>query len=273
MKMTGTGQVFSTEFRDWQESIALLLDQAKVVEAIHDSGRPVLIMPNLVEDFQPPITTPVACVQALVHYFRKNCSADIIIGEGCGAIHYDTFHCFTALGYQKLAFDEQVELLDLNAELSLMLENPECGCWPVMHLPEILFEVFLISVPVLKAHTLAGVTLTMKNMMGAPPPRYYQQSGHWKKSLFHANIHEAVFDLNRYRTPDFTLLDATVGMQKAHLSGPHCTPPKNKLACSSDPVAIDAWGADLLGLGWQTIKHIRLADGLLGRADYTEIRL
>ena len=271
--MTGTGQVFSTEFRSWQESITLLLDQVNMVDAIHDAGRKVLIMPNLVENFQPPITTPVECVQTLVHYLRKNCSADILIGEGCGAIQYDTFHCFSALGYQDLAAQEQISLIDLNVESSVMLKKSECNCWPVMHLPELLFDVFLISVPVLKAHTLARVTLTMKNMMGAPPPRYYQQDGHWKKSLFHANIHEAVFDLNRYRTPDFTLLDATVGMQQAHLRGPQCDPPKNKLACSFDPVAIDAWGADLLGFGWQTIQHICMADGVLGKADYIENRL
>ncbi len=268
--MITVGHVFSTEFGKWQESISLLLDAAKVVNAIHESGKKVLIMPNLVEDLLPPITTPVACVREVVRYLKKNCSADIIIGEGCGSVQYDTFHCFSALGYDELSANEQVPLIDLNNEPSVKLQNPQCACWPEMHLPELLFDVFLFSVPVLKAHTLAGVTLTMKNMMGVPPPEHYRQGGNWNKSSFHANVHEAVFDLNRYRMPDFTLLDATVGMQEAHLFGPTCNPPKNKMACGFDPVAIDAWGADLLGFGWQNIKHICMADGLLGTADYTE---
>lgn len=269
MIMTTKGQVFSTTFTHWQESIPLLLDHARIIDAIVQSGKKVLLMPNLVEDLPPPITTPVACVQEVIRYIKQRCDAEIVIGEGCGSLQYDTHHCFSALGYTDLG-SEQVELIDLNTEPCVTLHNADCDCWPEMHLPKLLFDVFLISVPVLKAHTLAGVTLTMKNMMGAPPPEQYQKGGHWKKASFHARIHEGVFDLNRYRTPDFTLLDGTVGMQQAHLFGPTCHPPKNKLACGFDPVAIDAWGADLLGFGWQTIEYIRRADGVLGQADYTE---
>ena len=71
-----------------------------------------------------------------------------------------------------------------------------------MHLPEIVFDTFLLSVPVLKAHTLAGITLTLKNMMGLPPPAHYQQRNGWKKSKFHHSIGLAIADLNRYRCPD-----------------------------------------------------------------------
>lgn len=270
---TVKGDVFSTPFTNWQKSITRLLDGACVVEAIKNSGKPVLLMPNLVEDLQPPITTPVACVAEVISYFKQHGIRDFAIGEGCGSTQYETEHCFAELGYNDLARAEQLDLIDLNHEPYRRLANPDCNCWPTMHLPKLLFEVFLFSIPVLKAHTLAGVTLTMKNMMGAPPPEHYQQGGHWKKSSFHANVHEAVFDLNRYRTPDFTLLDATVGMQEAHLFGPTCNPPKNKMACGFDPVAIDAWGADLLGFGWQNIDHICMADGVLGQADYTERKL
>ena len=135
-----------------------------------------------------------------------------------------------------------------------------------MHLPTILDEVFLLSVPVLKAHTLADVTLTMKNMMGCCPPSHFQGNGRWGKSAFHEQIHEAIFDLNRYRTPDFTLLDASIGMAEAHLRGVHCNPPVNTLVASADPVALDSYGASLLGHDWQTIRYIKLADTVLGTA-------
>ena len=104
-------------------------------------------------------------------------------------------------------------------------------------------------------------------MMGLAPPAHYQQGGHWKKASFHQKIQEAVFDLNRYRTPDFTLLDATVGMQQAHLWGPPCDPPVNRIAAGFDPVAIDAYGCSLLGREWQKIGHLRMAHGELGMAD------
>ena len=106
----------------------------------------------------------------------------------------------------------------------------------------------------------------MKNMMGACPPERYCKGGHWKKSSFHSGIQEAVLDLNRYRTPDFTLIDATVGLSGYHLGGPVCDPPPNLLIASFDPVAADAFGAGVLGRDWKAIGHIAGADGELGRA-------
>ena len=157
--------------------------------------------------------------------------------------------------------------MDLNCEPLTHLSNPRCTRWPEMFLPEILFESFLISVPVLKAHSLAGVTLSMKNMMGCAPPAHYQGGGGWGKASFHSRIQEAVFDLNRYRTPDFTLLDASVGMAQAHLWGPTCEPPVGLLAASDDPVALDAYGCALLQRDWRQIGHISRAHGVLGSAE------
>lgn len=112
----------------------------------------------------------------------------------------------------------------------------------------------------------------MKNMMGNLPPAHYHQGGRWKKASLHRGIHTAIFDLNRYRTPDFTILDATIGMAQAHLWGPPCSPPVKKLAASFDPVAIDAWGSAQLGRKWSNIEYIRLTDGVIGSAIYNEIR-
>ena len=131
-----------------------------------------------------------------------------------------------------------------------------------------------ISVRVRRGETLVvigesgcGKTVMLKNMIGLAPPAHYRQGGPWKKASFHQGIQEAVFDLNRYRTPDFTLLDATIGMQKAHLWGPTCNPPPNRLAVSYDPVAIDSYGCRLLKIKWDTIGHIAMAHDTLGAAE------
>lgn len=265
------GTVFSSNFIDWQESVCTLLEAAGLAERL-DPNRPVLIKPNLVEALKPPITTPVELVAALIDYIRKQSpDLEIIVGEGCGSLQYDTEHAFALLGYTSMGRQKNVKLLDLNKAPLTRLSNPACRRWPEMHLPGLVFDSYLISVPVLKAHSLAGVTLTMKNMMGLAPPRHYQQGGHWKKAAFHHRIQEAVLDLNRYRKPDFTLLDATVGMQEAHLWGPTCKPPPNKLAAGFDPVAIDAFGASLLKKDWRSIGHIKKAHGELGCAGPLEI--
>ena len=221
---------------------------------------------------QPPITTPVELVEEIVGYLQDNLpAARLLIGEGTGSIDYSTSTCFDELGYTAMAAKFGVELIDLNLEASVKKENSSYSRWPEMYLPKLLDEVFLFSVPVLKAHSLAGVTLTMKNMMGCPPPAHYQKGGHWGKSSFHDRMQDSVFDLNRYRTPDFTLIDATVGMAQAHLWGPTCEPPVGRLACGFDPVAIDSYGCELLGKDYTSIGHIRDAHNLLGLAEPLDI--
>ncbi|WP_051305462.1 DUF362 domain-containing protein [Desulfogranum mediterraneum] len=259
------GTVFSSSSQGADPGLSRLLDAAGLPERI--GGQDViLIKPNLVEALPPPITTPVELVAALVRYLRKRSAAEIIIAEGTAALHYETDHCFAQLGYTRLAAELRVPLLDLNQEPSVALSSERCLRWPRMQLPRIALESFLLSVPVLKAHTLARVTLTMKNMMGLPPPDHYQQGGGWKKSAFHGEIHAAIADLNRYRSPDFTLLDASTGMAEAHLWGRHCQPPVGRLVASADPVATDAYGAELLGKDWQEIDHIRMVHRELGQA-------
>jgi uncharacterized protein (DUF362 family) len=271
MAMAEKSMVFSTNFTSWADSVRQICEAAGLKEQVEKSGKTVLIKPNLVENLAPPITTPVGIIEGLVDFLQEEIAGvDIVVGEGCGATEYDTHFVFKELGYEKLASKKNIRLVDLNEEPLRHLTNPECTCWPKMYLPEMLFDVFLLSVPVLKAHSLAKVTLTMKNMMGAAPPSHFQQGGAWKKAAFHARIDPAVFDLNTYRTPDFTLLDATIGMQQAHLWGPTCNPPKNRLAAGSDPVAIDVWGTDLLGFDWHQVGYLKMADGVLGSADFDE---
>ena len=261
------GTVYSFSFSSWQKSVPRLLDAAGLLKRLNSAKR-IIIKPNLVEPQPPPITTPVELVAALVAHIHSSCPGlEIIIGEGCGSSSNNTWQIFEALGYNRLAELPHVTLMDLNEAPLIHLQNSNYSRWPQMYLPQIVFESFLISVPVLKAHSLAGVTLTMKNMIGLAPPAHFQQGGHWKKAAFHQNIQEAVFDLNRYRTPDFTLLDATIGMQEAHLWGPTCDPPPHRLAAGYDPVAIDSYGCRLLGIKWNAIGHLSMAHGILGTAD------
>ncbi len=258
--------VFFCQMKSWQKSVTPLLEASSLGNKVVEHGL-VLIKPNLVEALMPPITTPVALVEAIIDYLLDYLPAkNILIGEGCGSTSYDTYHPFNELGYSSLSKRKGIQLLDLNTEKLTRKENPTYQRWPEMYLPEILDRVFLISAPVLKAHSLAEVTLTMKNMMGCAPPSHYKGSGGWAKASFHHDIHNAIFYLNRYRTPDFTILDATIGMVHAHLWGPHCDPPVGKIAVSFDPVAIDSYGASLLGYNWQDIDHIAMANNILGSA-------
>jgi uncharacterized protein (DUF362 family) len=261
--------IYITEFNDWQKNINELLDVSDFSQLL-PKNKPVLLKPNVVNCDAPPITTPVQLIEAIVDYIQiHNPNNEIIVAEGCGSIEFETHTPFEKLGFIEMANRRNVKLIDLNHEETTNLINPECKRWPEIHLPKVILDSYLVSVPVLKAHSLTDVTITMKNMIGTAPPKYYN-AGSWKKSAFHQNSHEAIFDLNRYRCPDFTILDATIGMSEAHLWGAHCNPPVNKIAVGKDPVAIDSYGCNLLNKNWKYVEYIKMANGIIGSAIYKE---
>ncbi len=253
------------EFTSFAESLPALLDSIGAAATFAQQDR-ILLKPNLVNTSPPPVTLPQAAMEVLVRYIRDCSQAELIIAEGTGMSDISTDEVFRYHGYDQLAQRYDLRLVDLNEAENTSRSHPDCRIFPEIYLPKLAFETFIVSFPVLKAHSLADVTLAMKNMMGFPSHRYYQQGGHWRKSAFHAQMHRAIFELNLHRKPDLSIIDASIGLAEYHLGGPTCTPPVNKLVAGFDPVAVDATGAELLGLAWQTIEYIRLADGVLGQA-------
>lgn len=253
------------EFNSFETSLPELLNRIGAAAVLEQQQR-ILLKPNLVNTSPPPITLPLAAMETLIRYIRNCSDAELLIAEGSGEPDIDTADVFHALGYDRLAQTYCIELLDLNEVENICLSNPLCQVFPQIYLPKIAFESFIISFPVLKAHSLADVTLAMKNMMGFPSHHHYQQGGYWRKAAFHAHMHKSIFELNLYRKPDLSIIDASVGMAEYHLGGPTCDPPVGKLVAGFDPVAVDACGAKLLGFDWRQIEYIRLADGVLGKA-------
>ncbi len=251
-------------FRSYAESVPEVLDRIGAADILGRQDA-VLIKPNLINTDPHPVTTPPACCEALIDYIRDCTTADIVIAEGCGDAGCETPEVFAALGYETLAARKGVGLVDLNTAPLRSNVKRSCTRFPEMRLPEILFSHYLISVPVLKAHSLAEITGTCKNMMGALPPQHYGgHPGSWKKAQFHRDLHGSIRELLDHRAPDMSLMDATVGLACYHLGGPPCDPPVNRLLAGFDPLALDRQAAKLLGMDWQTIPHLANGAGLSG---------
>jgi uncharacterized protein (DUF362 family) len=244
------------DFSSYHESVSRALDKIGAKEALAKQSA-ILIKPNLTNASRHPVTTSVDCCEAVVEYVRYCSKADIVIAEGSGDPSLETDQIFDLLGYRKMATRQGIPLLDLNTAPLKKLEDKNCSVFPQMHLPEIAFSHFIISIPVLKAHSLATMTGTLKNMMGFAPPEYYSgRYGVWKKALFHANMQQAIIDLNRYRSPDLSLLDATIGLAEYHLGGRRCNPPVGKIIAGFNALEVDREAATFLGLHWKTIPHL-----------------
>ena len=255
LRMQRTTGIMESEFKTYSESVPEILDAIQAGQQLKKQET-VLLKPNLVTASPFPVTTSPELCRTVIEYIRRHSQARLIIGEGCGDEEMDTPEVFAALGYERLAQEMDVELLDLNHAPLIRLENMGNRIFPEIFLPEIAFESYVISLPVLKAHSLAVMTGTLKNMMGFAPPEHYSGGGFWKKSFFHSRMQQSIRELNGFIAPDLTLMDASVGLCQYHLGGPRCNPPVNRLIAGNDPFEIDQAGARLLGLDLQKIPHI-----------------
>jgi uncharacterized protein (DUF362 family) len=243
-------------FETFEKSIRDALDAIAAPEQLNQQTA-ILIKPNLTNSSPHPITTSPECCKVIIEYVRQHSYAEIVIAEGCGDANLETDEIFKILGYTAMAEKLNVPLIDLNYGPVKKLTNKACPVFPQMYLPEIAFSHYIISVPVLKAHSLAGMTGSLKNMMGFAQPKYYSSRyGNWKKAVFHEKMQGSIIDLNTYLPPDLSVMDGSIGLADFHLGGPECNPHVKKIIAGYNPWHVDREGAGLLGLNWNEIGHI-----------------
>ena len=216
-------------------------------------SRPVIIKPNLVAPASPPTTTDVRMIEGIIMALRDIGIDDITVAEGSGT--GDTGENYNHLGYSCLS----AELVDLDKEKTVTLPVENHRVWTEITVPGILLDKFIISAPVLKEHSMCGVTISLKNMIGILPAKYY--SGYWvyKKSMVHKyDTDGCIADIINVIKPDLAVVDATIGMKGSHLSGTPCDPPLNLVYGSADPLEADIFGSQLLGRNWTDIRYLKM---------------
>jgi len=123
-------------------------------------------------------------------------------------------------------------------------------------------DVF-INFPILKHHMITKVTMGLKNMMGLV----------WDRGYFHStDLNQAIAELAAFRKPDLTILDATRGIIDHGPTGPGTIHEWNQVVFGVDPVAVDAYGANLFGLKPKEINHLSAAAKLgIGEIDIQKL--
>ena len=258
-------QVAKVKFVDYKSSIAKALDLIGAGARLPQEGL-IIIKPNLTNSSPPPVTTSVTAAEAVYNYCKNHTKAEIIIGEGCGT--GTTPEVFAALGYTDLAKSYGIKLVDFNQAETVVLKNDNALQLKQFHMPRIVPEAFVISLPVLKDHSFTKTTIAMKNMFGIAPGRFY--AGSWNKSKLHSpSTDKSVVDVCLYKKPDLSVVDASVALKGMHLAGKHKT--LDIILAGFDPVAVDALGSKLLGHNPKRLEYLTLANGLLGSMENIEI--
>jgi len=233
-------------------------------------GKRVVLKPNLVEfDPKAVINTHPAVVEAAIDSFKSLGANEVIVAEGPGH-RRDNEYLLTASGLYDVVKDHGVKYVDLNTdEVRLIDLKSSLTNLKQLYLPETLFNAdLLVSIPKLKTHHWAGVTLSMKNMFGVVPGAIYG----WPKNALHwAGIVGSIVDINSsLPIPRFAIVDGIVGMEG---NGPLQGQQKNSgvLVLGDDLVAVDATAARLMTIEPRQVKYLNLAGEFLGNLERDKI--
>jgi len=247
---------------DYRADFLQLLDQGLREFKLNVAGKSVLLKPNFVGlDPLGVINTHPAIVAGARECFLRLGASRVVIAEGPALVR-DTEDILEALRLREFAGPLSKVFVDLNVdEVQPVKLRSHASSMKELYLPKsVLCADFVVSLPKLKTHHWAGVTLSLKNMFGIVPGSCYG----WPKNILHwAGITQSILDLNSTIRPDFAIVDGVIGMQG---DGPTQGQPKpcGLMVLGDDPVAVDCTCARIMALAPEKIDYLAKAGIMLG---------
>lgn len=250
------------------EPVRRAIDLAGGLAGIVSAGDIVLIKPNVVAAFGPETgacTSPLVC--RVIADVVKELGGRPVIAES-SAVGEDTGAAFAVMGYDNLR-GEGYEVLDLKKQGGKRVRVPvpdgllmqEISTW------ELVTEAdAIISVPVLKTHDQAELTLSLKNLKGLEVDAE-------KRELHRRGVFKGVADLVAAFKPAFAVVDGLVGQEGL---GPVFGLPVEMglILAGRDLVAVDAVASRVAGFKPDEIlTTVIAAKQGLGTMDMTEIEV
>jgi uncharacterized protein (DUF362 family) len=226
-----------------------LLDKLGGIDKYVGWGQRVVIKPNVVSEhglkegiYRGGIVTDPRLVKALVEIILPRAS-QVIIAEGSSINRSETGKMFEHYGYSQIVQldPKKISLVDLNQDESREKVVPAGKRMSSRNIPLTLEEAdVIISVPVMKIHFAALVSLSLKNLQGAVPPL--------EKYMSHFfGLWQSLININQIVKPDLIIIDGLWGQEGF---GPISGTPRQMdlLIAGSNPVAVDAVASRVMGL-------------------------
>lgn len=240
------------------------------MEKLVSKGDKVIIKPNIAWDRQPEyaVNTNPFVVAAL----SKMC-----IEAGASRVRVFDHTCATNpgpsyinSGIARAAREAGAEVRYVNRMLFKDISIPGgkvLRSWPFYE--ELIYQDevdVLINVPIAKQHGTSRLSMSLKNTMG--------MIGGNRGSI-HKDIHPKIADLNKVVKVDLTVLDAFRILKRHGPTGGRLEDVDNtfenarRLVISTDPVAVDSYGATMFGYEGKDIGFIQESyEAGLGEVDF-----
>ena len=247
-------------------AVAELFDSAGGKNMLKSSGD-VFLKPNAV-DSKPYSHTRPELIEAVIRYWKEAGARQIYLFENCTQSNF-TRMVFALTGYSDICRRYGVREVFLDEEKNELFifrgkpsETQEEGGYAEtsFRIPKFVTENLIkradenlyINLPKLKTHSMAGVTLGVKNQWAFPQPGD-------RRADHNYNLASKLADMLGYLQPDFTLIEgveATIhGHYPATALADNCVLPFRLLIGSDNVIAADLVGARLFGLTPEEDAH------------------
>lgn len=258
--MGNTSEVAIAVCRTPKEALHVAL--SKLSEPLIPSlGSSTVVIKPSIYDPQLVGNTSLAMASAVIDLFRKSFLVKVVESDNPVRTAEEAFK---GAGYEILKTNE-VQLVSLTSSPSSSIKMP--GYLFDDHLmPSILLDhLFLVNVATAKLESeICTVGAGIKNLFGLLPEP--------DKSPYHREINRALMDILHLFRPALTVLDLTEVVVGSRLNG--VTKHVGGVIVGTDPVAVDAYCATLMGLEPLEIPYLKLAyDAGLGEAIIDRIQI
>jgi uncharacterized protein (DUF362 family) len=270
----------------WSEAKGIEYAVTKALDLIGGLGHVtkgkerILLKPNLVNTDSSDTTKP-AVVGALAVLMKK-AGKDVCIGEASCASWHNVrltiwgFVCttkdykgleiiqndvFEKLGYRDISKKHGIPLVNLHLGRMAKMAVPDNFVFKEIYMHEALYNTDMVcSVPMMKTHGLAGVTLAMKCVgIGGYPGLVYGSV----RSMVHRKAMEvepsgtatAIVDMVKANKIGLSVIDATTAMEgdgPTKMAGGKLLK-MNLIIAGTNPLATDMVAADVMGFGLNEI--------------------
>src|ERR1700688_440498 len=255
---------------NYEQELASMIYESLVEFNLPVKDKVVLLKTNLVGlDPLGVMNTHPAVIAAARESFLRLGAAQVLIGDG-PAMDRDTEAILESVRLREFVGPLDRVFVDLNIdEVERVPLDTKASRLKELYMPKtVLGADLVVSMPKLKTHHWAGVTLSLKNMFGTVPGSCYG----WPKNVLHwAGIDNAILDINAAVKPEFAIVDGIIGMEG---NGPIQGTPKacGALIFGDDPVAVDATCCRTMGLAPEKVKYLAAAGTMLGHINADKIQ-